>query len=371
MFARHVLERMAVVIMLVAALRPHGMALAADKDSAKPERKAAGILLDRKDDSILVEVDGEDEPVKYLVDNADKKLAEVLQTIFPVSRVQLAYKPDGEARKLVSIKRQVLKAEGTVTGIVVKNYGWWIEVKPKVGLADGYACNFPFDQNKDMMDQLKVLQEGDAVTISFTTDSERHRIQSLRKNSTAARTSAGKRNSASKAGKDASKQGGMVAGIYAEGRGEWITVRADGEDEPVKYLVDPSDKRLQEAFKSVFGACRVQLVYKNEGDSRRLVDIQRQVFETTGTVTGDVVKVWNYWVEVKPPNGLADAYAVHFPFDQNKQMMETIKGLQPGDSVTITFTTDSERHRIETLWKNPPSPARKGRMPRSKSSSNK
>jgi hypothetical protein len=357
MLARPGLERMLFVVMLLTALRSNPAALAADKDKATPQRNAAGILIDRKDSSIFVKVDGEDEPVEYLVDSADKKLAEVLKAIFGVSRVQLTYKTDGESRKLVSIKRQVFKAAGTVTGVVVKNHGWWIEVKPKVGVSDGYACNYPFDQNKDMMEQLKGLQEGDSVTISFTTDSERHRIQTLHKNPAAAdkRTAAQRRNSAAKVDKDASKQGVIVSGIYIDGRGEWITVKADGEDEPVKYVIDASDKKLQEAFKGIFNACRVRLMYKTEGDSRRLVGIERQILQDSGTVTGEVVKVYNkFWVEVKPKNGLADAYAPGAQYN-DKAFMEKLNGLKPGDSVTIAFNTDFERHRIVEMRINPPS----------------
>ena len=361
MFARHGLEKISFVVMLCGALSLHPVAWAADKGAKKDGGKAAGILIDRKGNSILVTVDGEEEPTTYLVDTDDQKQAEALKALFPVSRAELTYKTDGESRKLVSIKRLVPKATGTVTGVVVKNYGWWIEVKPKIGVPDGYACNFPFDQNKDMMDQIKELHEGDSVTINFTTDFERHRIQTLRKNPTPTDKGATsqKRTSSSKAGKDASKQGERVAGIYIDGRGEWITVKADGEDEPVKYVIDPSDKVLQEAFKSIFNACRVQLMYKNEGDSRRLVGIQRQILEESGTVTGDVVKVWNnFWVEVKPRGGLADAYAPGAQYN-DKAFMEKLNGLKPGDSVTITFNTDFERHRIVEMWINPPSRAKR------------
>lgn len=155
--------------------------------------------------------------------------------------------------------------------------------------------------------------------------------------------------------KDGAKNGGNVSGIYVDGRGEWITVKADGEDEPVKYSIDPADKKLQEDFKRVFNACRVQLTYKNDGDSRRLVSIKRQILKPTGTITGTVVKVYNnFWVEVKPKTGLADAFAAGANF-KDKAFMEKLKSLQPGDSVTITYATDLERHRIKTLRKNPAS----------------
>ena len=156
--------------------------------------------------------------------------------------------------------------------------------------------------------------------------------------------------------KDAAEKGGKVAGILVEKKDGWIAVKADGDDAPVKYLVDASDKKLQEASQATFDASRVQLVYKQEGDLRRLVSIKRQVLKASGTVTGEVVKVHNdFWIEVKPKSGVADAYAPGADNFNNKEFMEVLKGLKKGDSVTITFTTDFERHRIKSLRKNAPS----------------
>jgi hypothetical protein len=125
--------------------------------------------------------------------------------------------------------------------------------------------------------------------------------------------------------------------------------------------VNASDKRLQEAFKIVFNASRVQLTYKEEGDSRRLVGIKRHILKASGTVTGEVVQVYNdFWVEVKPKTGLADAFAPGADNYKDKAFMEQLKGLRAGDPVTITFTTDFERHRIKTMRKNPPRPSKAG-----------
>jgi hypothetical protein len=73
-----------------------------------------------------------------------------------------------------------------------------------------------------------------------------------------------------------SKTATKVAGILFDYDREahWMTVKADREDEPVKYLIDPADKRLAEALKSVFNASRVQLTYRTDGDTRRLVSIK-------------------------------------------------------------------------------------------------
>jgi len=153
--------------------------------------------------------------------------------------------------------------------------------------------------------------------------------------------------------KKAARQEGKVSGLLMEKNGEWLTVKADGEKEPVKYLVgDGSDKKLAEALKSTFNASRVQLTYKQDGDSRKLVSIKKQVLKASGTVTGVVVKVHNeFWVEVKPKNGPADAFAPGANYN-DKEFMAKLKSLKEGDSVTIKYYTDFERHRIESLRKN-------------------
>jgi hypothetical protein len=337
--------------------------VSAEKD-AKPEgAKVAGILVDRKDNWISVKADGEDKPAKYLiVDDSDKHLAEVLKTLFTVSRVELTYRAEGDSRQLVSIKRHVSKAAGKVTGEVVTNYGWWIEVRPERGVPDGYACHFPFDKNREMMEKIKELQAGDRVTLSFTTDFERHRIESLHKHATPshAGSTPHKPGTASAAEHGTAKNGGRAAGILIDKKDGWITVKVDGEDEPFRYVLgDDPGRKLAEALKSIFGACRVQLIYQQDGDTRQLLGIKRQILKAQGTVTGDVVKVYNdFWVEVKPKSGVADAYAPGANYN-DKEFMARLKGLQPGESVTITFTTDFERHRITTLRVNGVSPTKK------------
>lgn len=161
-------------------LRP---AAAPAADTAPDEGKVAGILIDRKDNWLLVKADGEDEPVKYLVNEPDKKLAETLKTIFNAARVQLTYRKIGDSRQLSGIKKQVLKAAGTVTGTVVKVYNdFWVEVKPKTGPSDAYAPGINY-KDAEFMAKLKGLKPGDSVTITFNTDFERHRILTLRINS--------------------------------------------------------------------------------------------------------------------------------------------------------------------------------------------
>jgi hypothetical protein len=152
---------------------------------------------------------------------------------------------------------------------------------------------------------------------------------------------------------DAKKEESKVAGILIDKKDDWLTVKADGEEEPVKYLISKdSGKKLADALKTIFNASRVELTYKQDGDSRQLVSIKKQILRASGTVTGVVVKVYNdFWVEVKPKDGVADAYAPGANYN-DKNFMAKLRGLKPGDSVTITFNTDFERHRILSMQTN-------------------
>jgi hypothetical protein len=161
--------------------------------------------------------------------------------------------------------------------------------------------------------------------------------------------------SAAEAEKGASKKETRVAGILFDfdRKAGWLTVKADGEDKPVMYWIDPADRNLERMLKTVFNAARVQLTYRTDGAKRQLVSIKRQVLKASGTVTGVVVDVHNgFWIELKPRNGPADAFAPGANY-KDSAFMATLRALKPGDSVTIRYTTDFERHRIEALRKNP------------------
>ena len=154
-------------------------ALAAEQNKSKDGGAVAGIRTNNGNDVVEVLADGEEAPVKYVVgDGFDKKM---LNGIFSVDRVQLVYKLNGEARQLVSIKKEKTQAAGTVTGIVlgVFDNAFWVAVKPKDGPPDGYAVNWPPEKYKDVFEKMKGLHKGDMVTIKFTTDGERHRIGTL------------------------------------------------------------------------------------------------------------------------------------------------------------------------------------------------
>jgi hypothetical protein len=165
--------------------RPKPAAVATESASSKQGISVSGNVTDRGDDWLMVRADGEVDPVKYVVpDDASKRMLLDLQGIFVVGRVRLTYELKDNTRKLLSIKKVVLKTAGTVTGEVLHTYDWWVEVKPRDGPPEGYALQFMADPKHEMATKLKSLNVGDIVTIKFTTDFERHRIESLVKRET-------------------------------------------------------------------------------------------------------------------------------------------------------------------------------------------
>jgi hypothetical protein len=173
-----------VVLLAVAVLSTAAAADDKDKDKAKQDGYVQGLIIDKKDKMMTVKADGEDEAIKYLLpDGAEKKMTEEFNKLFPASRVELKYKLNGDKRELTGFRRHIPgnKLTGTITGEVLENHKWWIEVKPKDGVADGFAPTFVGKESKDVEAKMKDLKKGDVVTIRFTTDFERHRIQSLQK----------------------------------------------------------------------------------------------------------------------------------------------------------------------------------------------
>jgi hypothetical protein len=129
---------------------------------------------------------------------------------------------------------------------------------------------------------------------------------------------------------------------------EHITIKTDGEDAPVKYII-PKDanKKVFDGLKSIFGANRAAFTYKQDGDKRIIVSIQRQVLKAQGTITGKVVGVHgDFWIELKPKDGVPDGFAPGGDTWNDPKFKEWRSSLKPGDSVTLSYTTDGERHRI-------------------------
>ncbi len=168
---------------LLAALGPAPALFAADKDKDKPKTsgKVSGIVFDIGEKWMKVKADGDKEPIKYVWgSDADKKLLKSMKGIFSVSRVQLTWKLKDDERHIVGIRKTTRLVRGSVTGVVLGAHGWWVEVKPRNGVPDGYAATYPKEKWQATEKQIKELEKGDVVTINYYTDFERHRIESLR-----------------------------------------------------------------------------------------------------------------------------------------------------------------------------------------------
>lgn len=146
--------------------------------------------------------------------------------------------------------------------------------------------------------------------------------------------------------KDApAKSGGTVSGIVFDKRDASIQVKPDGEEKPVTYAIDRSNKQTLKALAGIFPEARVRLVYKTSGETRQLVSIQN-----TGT-TGVVLEPHEWWVEVKPKKCSPEGYAAVCPAEHWKDAVEKIKDLRRGDTVVISYYIDFERHRIRSISK--------------------
>ena len=147
----------------------------------------------------------------------------------------------------------------------------------------------------------------------------------------------------------------IVSGIYCDrkdNRGNILTFMADGEDEPQKYTLEGADARTMEVMKSIFPICRVRIAYKEDGDVRHIVGIEKIATRPTGVFIGEVMFVENnFWLAVKPKNGPPDAFALGFDSNKGGPLVDLLKSLQKGDLVAIKYTTDFERHRIAEMQK--------------------
>jgi hypothetical protein len=153
-------------------------------------------------------------------------------------------------------------------------------------------------------------------------------------------------------GKGPAADQGKTAGILIQRDKQTLLVRADGEDEPVKYLLpEKPDAKLAAALKGLFTVPRVRITYQKNGEARQVTSLVRLPGKASGDITGKVIAVHdNFWLEVKPSNGPPEGFAAGAP-DKSRQVLETLKTLQKGDTVTIRYFTDIERHRIVSIRK--------------------
>jgi hypothetical protein len=138
-----------------------------------------------------------------------------------------------------------------------------------------------------------------------------------------------------------------AAGIMTDTKGESITIWTDGEDEPVTYLL--ADRFDKKTLQGIFTISRVRFAYTKDGDSRKLLAIRKERPLAGGTVTGTVLFSNDFWLVVKPKAGPPDGYALGAAPENAGLLGKRLKAVQKGDTVTLRFHTDFERHRIDAL----------------------
>ena len=153
---------------------------AADKEKSKGG-PVGGIIIGKNDKTMTVVIDGQEEVTSFkLPAGASPQMVKTWKSLYPAARVRLSYQMDGNDRVLSGLSKPPSLAKGTITGTVVKNYGWWVAVKPTSGPPDAYAFVYPAP-TKAVKETMKSLEKGDTVAIQYYTDFERHRIIGMRK----------------------------------------------------------------------------------------------------------------------------------------------------------------------------------------------
>jgi len=155
---------------------------------------------------------------------------------------------------------------------------------------------------------------------------------------------------------DKPKDGGPVSasGVLTEVKPKYLAatfvmIWGDGDDAPAKFALpqgfDQNTFTFPPKGKGIFAPSRVQITYTKGDDGNTLATIKKAPVQAKGTVTGTVMFSDNFWVAVKPIVGPLDGYATA----GQAGMGDRIKALGKGDTVTIKFHTDVERHRIDSL----------------------
>jgi len=144
------------------------------KAGLKPEGLASGLMTDFKEGYMIVQLDDQDEPIKFLFGPGMTIPTLTKSGVFPCNRINFKYKTDGDDKKVLAVEKVPGRQTGIVIGKAIKVYNdFWVSVKPQNGMIEGFALGA---NGKAIGEVLKTVKPGDLVAIKFTTDFERHRI---------------------------------------------------------------------------------------------------------------------------------------------------------------------------------------------------
>ena len=147
---------------------------------------------------------------------------------------------------------------------------------------------------------------------------------------------------------------GKVAGILIDRKDRTLTIRGDGgDDDPARSTFCrqlPTRQVGRDCSRDCSMSSRVQITYNTNGDQttrNHLARPRARQGERAPSSRGRSSRCMTiFWVEVKPANGPPEGFASGIP-NKSKEIVETLKILQKGDTVTIRYYTDFERHRIQ------------------------
>lgn len=143
---------------------------------------AVGLLANRGEDLFMLKVEGEREPQKFSMRGKDGKLDreifERLQKLGPGSKLQLAWKQQKEARRIIGV--EVFEArprEGSVAGVLVERGDTWIKVKAERGEVERYGASWVGGTpaqgggpDKEMVNKIAHLKVGEKVRVDWVLD---------------------------------------------------------------------------------------------------------------------------------------------------------------------------------------------------------
>jgi hypothetical protein len=138
-----------------------------------------------------------------------------------------------------------------------------------------------------------------------------------------------------------------------------LSVKAEGETEPKRYLLAPESgtpkAELQAALKTVFVPNLITLEW--QGSDKPVVTSLQVIFPKarTGVLTGTVIGVANkpkeIWFDVKPTGkGFTERYWPQFvggPDGFDKKMIGTIGELNVGDKIKLGWSYDERKRATQ------------------------
>jgi hypothetical protein len=156
---------------------------------------------------------------------------------------------------------------------------------------------------------------------------------------------------------------GTVTGILTNKGSEWIEVKAEGDNESVRYMPmwhnGGLDRATLDVIKKLITTNLVKVQWQIQENRRRIVSVEMIIPSAKrGNATGKVVAVSEKWFDLKPDGGgYTERYmpkwiggAPDKGGGLEKDMVRRIRELKKGDKILVQWIYD-ERKRIVGISK--------------------